>query len=215
MKYLYPLSILVVGLAIGYVVGVNSIIEDSNNQITTTDSVTTKLIYDTIITKEVVEVPIIVKETHAIDTVVIDNVDSNLVILDTLTETFIEKPKDTLFNENIKINKDKRIASTKINITYLENSVDEDSLIKSALDINDVENRTIVIEFWESPVNYSGYKLSKSKLIVYGLSSQFDYKMYKKEDVYYLNFQSIFYQMIETNQFLPYLLIEQLEVLND
>ena len=88
-------------------------------------------------------------------------------------------------------------------------------MIKGSLDINEINNETLVVEFWESPINYSGYKLSKYQLIVYGLSPQFEYKVYKKGSLYYLNFQSIYYEMIETTQFLPYLLIDESKVLND
>ena len=66
-----------------------------------------------------------------------------------------------------------------------------------------------MIEFWESPIHYSGYKLSKSLLIVYDLSPQFDYVLYKRNEDYYLNFQSIYYQLKETDEFLSFHLVDQ------
>lgn len=216
MRYLVPIGLLFVGLTIGYIIGVTSTSKSESNNSTTTDSIKTKLIHDTIVTKEIVTIPVVsTEELPSVDSTLIDTLISSEIILDTLTQTFLEKPTDTITDDGIKINTDKRIASTKVSIIYLNTNTDKDSLIKEALNINTVQNTRIIIEFWESPINYSGYKLSKSKLIVYGLSPQFEYEIYNKGEFYYLNFQSIFYQMIETNQFLPYVLVEEKDVMND
>jgi hypothetical protein len=216
MKYLFPVGLLLVGLSVGYVVGVNSTENSSNGQVVVADSITTKVVYDTIVTNKIVEVSIESVNKTVIDTLnLLDSSKANLIQLDTLMEIILEKSTDSLVEEEININKDKRISKINLNINYLNIQLDKDSLIKSSLDINDVINQTLIIEFWESPVNYSGYKLSKYKLILYGLSPQFDYKIYKKDKIYYLNFQSIFYEMVETTQFLPYFLIDESKVLND
>jgi len=74
-------------------------------------------------------------------------------------------------------------------------------LLKSAIDVNDIDKKYINVEFWESPINFSGYKLSKSKLIIYGLSPQLDYQIYKRNESYYLIFHSITYELFETEEF--------------
>lgn len=216
MKYGIYVGLLVVGVAIGYLFGVNSVSEKVLDESDTTSSIATQLIYDTVVTKKIIEVPVTIESNidTLTDTILVDSLLTELV-LDSLEETFLEKPSDTVTDDGVKINTDKKIASTKVNIIYLEKSVLEDSLIKTALNITEVKSGKIIIEFWESPINYSGYKLSKSKLIVYGLSPQFEYKLYKRETLYYLNFQSIYYELIETNQFLSYKLIDQSDVFNN
>jgi hypothetical protein len=214
MRYVLPFCLLVIGLIVGYFVGANSILSKKYN-LSTTDLVTTKIIYDTIFTEKIVKVPFEIEDKLTeIDSLGKDSIVS-IEVEDTLAELFSVAIIDTLTDDGVKINIDKRIASMKLNIVYLNNQIVSDSLLKSALNITDIQNRKIIIEFWESPINYTGYKLSKSKLIVYGLSPQFEYNIYKNGAFYYLNFQSIFYKMMETNQFLPYLLIEEFEVLND
>lgn len=42
------------------------------------------------------------------------------------------------------------------------------------------------IEFWESPLNFRGYKMSLGKIIVYGISSNAHLRLVKLDDVYYL-----------------------------
>lgn len=42
------------------------------------------------------------------------------------------------------------------------------------------------VEFWESPLNFRGYKMSLGKIIVYGISSHAALKMIKMDDAYYL-----------------------------
>jgi len=212
MKYILPISLLLVGLTAGYFVGVNSnknvVVE--NNDIT--EHITTQIVHDTVVKKEIIEIPQVDKSSENLDSVTVQNLDSNGIKLDSISEQYISKPIDsTVFvDEQIKIKTDTKLSSKKISIIYLENnSNDKDSLIKDALAINEVNNESILIEFWESPIHYSGYKLSKSKLIVFDLSPQFDYVIYKNENNYYLYFQSIYYELNNTGEFLPFVTIDK------
>jgi len=212
MKYILPISLLLVGLTAGYFVGVNSnknvVVEKPNIR----EHIKTQIVHDTVVKKEIIEIPLVDENDEETDSIADQVLDSNKIMLDTISEQYLTKPKDSIIfiEEQIKIKTDTKLASKKISIIYLENnSNNKDSLIKEVLAIKDVKNEFIVMEFWESPIHYSGYKLSKSKLIVFDLSPQFDYIIYKNKENYYLYFQTIYYQLINLGEFFPFVSVDE------
>jgi len=199
MKILIPLSLLIVGLAIGYAVGINSG-KVSKVEHFITDSIST-IVYDTIIKTKIIEVEKKTVLKSQTDTLTVDSLDQNLVVVDTLKDN-AKEVKDSVIDENLSIVSDVRLKLINLPVIHLLNTLDDsDSLLKSAIDINDVDKKYINVEFWESPISFSGYKLSKSKLIIYGLSPQLDYQIYKRNESYYLIFHSITYELFETEEF--------------
>lgn len=201
MKILIPLSLLIVGLAIGYIIGSNGgrkvIIKEV---ITKAKPIAYHVIHDTIIKTKLIEIEVPVKVQRNSEE--IDTLDENNIELDTLIKSIVEKDNDTISDENLSILSDKRLKFYKLPIKHIEASVDNtDSLLKTAIHIIEVEKKYINIEFWESPINFSGYKLSKSKLVIYGLSPQLNYQLFKNKNVYYLKFHSIIYELYETEEF--------------
>ncbi len=224
MKYLIPAIFLILGLFIGYLVGKNSVqknIQQANvTQPTTTN--TTLFIHDTIVKKEIIKITPPSTDTLFTDTLQKDTTTNTL--LDTTVAEYAIKNKDTLSSdtaiikdETININSDKKITSKIISINYLTptNTSTSDSLINKLINVNPVKPQQIIIEFWESPLNYTGYKMSKSKLIVYGLNPHFDYQLYAKNDQYFLNFEQIYYQLQETTNFKKYVSVDKSIIFND
>lgn len=211
MKILIPLSLLIVGLAIGYAVGINSY-EIENESLNITDSIplVPTIVHDTIVKTKIIEIepkPIVVVN---VDSLKLDSLQLKVIELDTLLGKVIE-PIDSVVDDESNILSDVRLKLDKFQINHLTTKKDgSDSLFKLAIEINDVEKKYINVEFWESPINFSGYKLSKSKLIIYGLSPQFDYQLFKKEKIYYLKFHSITYELIETEDFKKFIQTTQL-----
>lgn len=203
MKILIPLSLLVLGVAIGYILGSNSNGIEKNNQFDT-DSIATiqEVIHDTIIETKIIKI-----ETEKVlspkkDSLVLDTLNQSVLGVDTLMEESIELVSDSISDEKINILSDVRLKVIQLPLSHLtDKTIDSDSLLKSAIEISVVENKYMNVEFWESPINFSGYKLSKSKLIVYGLSPQLDYEIFKKNELYYLVVHSITYELVETENF--------------
>lgn len=206
MKYIYPLITLLIGVLIGYLLGGDKVQKIVNN-------ITKKeIIYDTIVQKKIItqNTNEIENNNNSSEDTVSNVLNENTEMIDSLllNEVTEDSIQDVSDNE-IKINRDKKISSITLNIIYLDKAIEKDTIIKEILDINDTKPKNMVLEFWESPINFRGYKLSKSKLVVYDLSPQFEYKIYKKEKNYYLSFQNINYKMIETNEFLPFQKVEK------
>jgi len=201
MKILIPFSLLLFGLAVGYAIGINTEKFEVRNE-HSTDSISTnfKIIHDTIIKIEIVKVEREKYVRPQIDSLKLDSLTQYSIVLDTLKEKVIEEEQDSLSGESLNILSDTRLKIIKLPINHLT-SKGIDSLLKSAIEIKDIDKQFINVEFWESPINFSGYKLSKSKLVIYGLSPQLGYELLKKDKVYYLKFHSITYELYETEDF--------------
>ena len=203
MKILIPLSLLVLGIAIGYAVGINlGEIEKENQLVTDSIPSVQSVIHDTIVETKIVKIETEELVIPEIDSLTLDTLNQILLELDSLIEEPIGIEEDSIVDENLNILSDVRLKLIKLPLKHLtEKIIDSDSLLKSAIDINDIDNKYINVEFWESPVNFSGYKLSKSKLIIYGLSPQLEYQLFKKGKSYYLMVHSITYELFETAYF--------------
>jgi hypothetical protein len=60
------------------------------------------------------------------------------------------------------------------------------------------------IEFWESPLNIKGYKMSKGKLILYGINSGSRIKIVKMDESYYLVSGENAFRVAYTDDFRPF-----------
>jgi len=212
MKYLIFIALFVLGGIIGYLVGINQttemVIDGSAEK-----QLVTEFVYDTIVHHERVEVPVYKTPKDTLNELP-DTLEQFEKVLDTLKERIL--PKDTTSSsEDFNINRDELITSQLIPIIYLDKQVDKDSLIKNLLGIKQNRPTEMVVQFWKSPLNYSGYKLSRNTLILYGLSEQFEYKIYQRDNFHYLSNETVFYRLSETQEFLPYLEVDKTEVLND
>ncbi|MBD3637270.1 MAG: hypothetical protein HUJ25_07965 [Crocinitomicaceae bacterium] len=207
MKYLPYIGILVIGVALGYFLGKSSnrpVLDESepNTQLIT------QTITDTVIKTETIKVPVENKVENE-DVVLKDSAVSRK---DTL---IAEQPEDTLGEENISIRTEKMIDQKWIAVHVIEDFENKDSLIKKALGIEDKMPTKILVEFWESPLNFTGYKLSKSKLVMYGMSTGVDYKLYRRKSDYFLSAETFYYSLKETEEFLPYLEVSKDVVFDD
>jgi hypothetical protein len=60
------------------------------------------------------------------------------------------------------------------------------------------------VEFWQSPLNFKGYKMSLGKLVLYGINSTGHVALVKGDDGYYLLANQSAYKVIYTDDFKPF-----------
>lgn len=68
--------------------------------------------------------------------------------------------------------RDKLLASKKVNIVQKsknQSGSSSDALI-DRINTDDFFSESIFVEFWESPIDYQGYRLNKTKLIIFGIN---------------------------------------------
>lgn len=128
--------------------------------------------------------------------------------LDTIdyTDTIIAIDSTDIFADSIQIKRDRVIKKTWLNVKKSEKVTTKlDSLKSEAMGIRNVGfSDKILIEFWESPFNFTGYKLSKSKLIVYGLDPNTNYFLRdRNNDTLELNSSDDSFNFVFTDDFRP------------
>lgn len=77
------------------------------------------------------------------------------------------------------------------------------SLTKSSSQLTGTNN-TYILEFWESPVNYKGYKVLKKKIVLFGLSPSGHYTLTKEDDKLLLKTKTATYLLRIHDDFLPF-----------
>jgi hypothetical protein len=115
------------------------------------------------------------------------------------------------FSDNIVIRKDELLNIKTVELKNLdapENMSHVDSLLEKVSEIKDDRNKnrkqSMQIEFWKSPLNYKGYKLSKYNVILYGLTDTENLKIYTLRGTLYMKNASAVYKMDYNADFKPY-----------
>jgi|SRR6185312_13385208 len=84
-------------------------------------------------------------------------------------------------------------------------SAETDSALAS---MSDVGNSKVItnyrIEFWKSPLNYKGYKMSDGKIILYGVNPEIPVNITLTDDNYYLQVGQAAYKLYFTDEYRPF-----------
>lgn len=84
-------------------------------------------------------------------------------------------------------------------------SAETDSTLASMSDVDNAKiSANYRIEFWKSPLNYKGYKMSGGKIILYGLPPDIPVNITLADDSYYLQVGQAFYKIDFTDEYRPF-----------
>lgn len=116
---------------------------------------------------------------------------------------------DTSQSENIVVKKDKLIFSKTIKLKIKDestaNSTKKDSLISEISGMTKEEEKTdFYLEFWESPINYKGYKMANKKIILFGVEDSENVHLFQMDKKIYLKINEAVYHLEETYNFEPF-----------
>lgn len=79
-----------------------------------------------------------------------------------------------------------------------------DSLLTSLTGVKPAEGfREYILEFWQNPLNYKGYKIIRDKIVLYGLPPEQSYKLLSGEGSLVLQTPQHSYPLREADDFLP------------
>ncbi|HTB06936.1 MAG TPA: hypothetical protein VK806_08295 [Bacteroidia bacterium] len=80
-----------------------------------------------------------------------------------------------------------------------------DSMLASMTNTSEEEDPSVYrVEFWQSPLNFKGYKMSIGKLVLYGINSTGHVALVKSDDGYYLLANQSAYKVMYTDDFKPF-----------
>jgi hypothetical protein len=133
-------------------------------------------------------------------------IDSTLA--DSTTKNFVDLVQNS---EDIVVKKDELIATKAIEIVNMDYANDKagdhvDSVLQEVSGIRDNsklnEAKSVFqVELWKSPINYRGYRLSKNKLVVFGISGEASLKLIQFNDYLYLKHNDLFYKIESYSDF--------------
>lgn len=206
MKYLIITGVFLVGLSLGYVAGTYTASPELDDVVADRGQQQVVLADDQADNSDGFD-----EENHDHDSNADSDHETDTLLNDSLLTTALID--STLEGDHIST--EKLLKSAYLPIVYLSEESSGDSAMQDALGIEEIVPSNLFVEFWESPLNFEGYKLSKKKLIVYGLSSQFENKVYRDGNDYFFSYQNVYYKMKETQDFLPLVEVSKSEVFND
>lgn len=112
-----------------------------------------------------------------------------------LDEDNVDEKKSTYVvdsaNERIEVKKDEliKIVALDVELKSTNNNNKVDSILNNVAGIKNekVKNNTkMFVEFWQSPINYKGYQMTKNKLVVFGIEPNNAKKIITQNDKTYL-----------------------------
>ena len=91
-----------------------------------------------------------------------------------------------------------------LNLQQNEISNPSDSLLQKVSGIKDQKKNIIAsfkIEFWQSPINYKGYKMSKNKIVLFGIQPEESIKLYLLNENIFMKLNQNVFKMSYTDDF--------------
>lgn len=121
------------------------------------------------------------------------------------------KSVDSLINTgDADINVAREVLLSVKNIKLIDlDSYQKDTLTEKLAGINTEHSNLFFVEFWKTPLNSKGYRMTKNKIILYGFSDFSSVSIYKVDDGYYLKNREFVYKLVPGSDFM------QMEKVND
>jgi len=119
---------------------------------------------------------------------------------------------DQLLNddEDFNIAKEELLSVKNIKVIDLDASKKQDTLVgQLAGVINTSFPNLFFVEFWKTPLNSKGYRMTRNRVILYGLSDFSSITIYKVDDYFYLKNDEFVYKISAGTEF------KSLEIVSD
>jgi len=154
------------------------------------------------------------QEVSSIDSVHAEQQNTS-VIQDTVSQN--------IEDENIVVKQDQLLISTTLIVEdkSVGTKEENESLSKEAIEhlnpgadlpVKEEPPSSFIIEFWISPINYRGYKMSKNKLVLFGIEEPDAVKLYRVNDGIYMSYLREYYKLNDTFDFVSYQKLKEAEI---
>ena len=118
------------------------------------------------------------------------------------------KEVDSLLKEKepaeLNVAKDELIVVKNIKLIDLDRTQKDTLAAKLAgVSTNDDNKSLFFVEFWKTPLNSKGYRMSKNRIVLYGFSDFSSFNLYKVDDIFYLRSEEQVYKLNSGGEFMP------------
>ena len=116
--------------------------------------------------------------------------------------------------ETITVAQEELLSVKNIKVIDLDGNIKRDTLTGQLAGVtsNDYPNMFFV-EFWKTPLNSKGYRMTRNRVILYGLSDFSSITIYKVDDNFYLKDDDVVYKISSGTEFKPMELVNDSELL--
>ena len=126
------------------------------------------------------------------------------------------KEVDALLNdaEDIKIAQEELLSVKNIKVIDLDGNQKRDTLTGQLAGVSSKDYPNLFfVEFWKTPLNSKGYRMTRNRVILYGLSDFSNITIYKVDDNYYLKNDDVVYKISAGTEFKSMELVRDSELL--
>jgi hypothetical protein len=119
---------------------------------------------------------------------------------------------DQLLNddEDLNIAKEELLSVKNIKVIDLDATKKQDTLVGQLAGVTTTDFPNLFfVEFWKTPLNSKGYRMTRNRVILYGLSDFSSITIYKVDDSFYLKNDEFVYKISAGTEF------KSLEIVND
>jgi hypothetical protein len=141
--------------------------------------------------------------TAADSSLAADNAVNDQPVADTLqadSSNAVTMTDNPVSSDEIIVRKDEMLASRTVELINLNLTANAKGG-KDSLQTGADPKVSYKVEYWKSPINYKGYKMTRNKLVLYGISSGDAVSLMRYDDDIYLKHLSTVYRLGYTNDF--------------
>lgn len=119
-----------------------------------------------------------------------------------------------LKEESINVAQEELLSVKNIKVIDLDTHTKRDTLTGQLAGVTSADYPNLFfVEFWKTPLNSKGYRMTRNRVILYGLSDFSSITIYKVDDNFYLKNDDVVYKISSGTEFKPMELVQDSDLL--
>ena len=119
-----------------------------------------------------------------------------------------------LKEEDVNVAQEELLSVKNIKVINLDTDSKRDTLTGQLAGVTNAEYPNLFfVEFWKTPLNSKGYRMTRNRVILYGLSDFSSITIYKVDDNFYLKNDDVVYKISSGTEFKPMELVHDSDLL--
>ncbi|MES2566497.1 MAG: hypothetical protein V4565_06510 [Bacteroidota bacterium] len=121
---------------------------------------------------------------------------------------------ELLKEEDINVAQEELLSVKNIKVIDLDGQFKKDTLTGQLAGVTSSDYPNLFfVEFWKTPLNSKGYRMTRNRVILYGLSDFSNITIYKVDDNFYLKNDDVVYKISSGTEFKPMELVHDTDLL--
>lgn len=104
-------------------------------------------------------------------------------------------------NSDIVVRTNELLGEKVITLVNLDGTKAIDSIRSKEAGIKEEPGKSVTVEFWQSPLNYKGYTLSRSRLVLFGFNTEESVSLYRLDQTMFMKIAGGVFRLENTADF--------------